>query len=68
MTPSREDFGRTKKKKTETFKTYATRWGTLTVQVTPKLTEKEILNLLRKPLQFEFYNQMLRSNFDLRRP
>ncbi|XP_030444408.1 uncharacterized protein LOC115666904 [Syzygium oleosum] len=64
VAPSREDLIRTEKKKTETFKAYATRWRALAVQITPELTEKEMLDTFMKTLPFEFRNRMLGSNFN----
>ncbi|KAL3739773.1 hypothetical protein ACJRO7_021103 [Eucalyptus globulus] len=61
VTPSREDLLCTEKKITESFKAYVTRWRTVATQITPELTEKELMDLFMKTLPPEYQNRMLGS-------
>lgn len=62
ITSSREDPIRMEKKKTESFKTYATRWRALAAQTASEPTEKQMMHLIMKTLPYAYRSWVLGSS------
>lgn len=59
ITPSCVDLKCTKKKKSELFKEYTTKWRNLATQITPEPTDKELMN---QQLEFRVFIFILKKS------